>query len=128
MERHCQNAMALARWLADHPAVEQVIYPGLPAHPQHELAKRQMRGFGGMVSLVLKGGESAARRMIKRTKLFTLAVSLGGVESLVELPIGMTHASSAESEIAVNPALVRLSVGIEHIDDLLTDLDTALAG
>ncbi len=128
MERHCQNAMALAQWLSDHPAIERAIYPGLPDHPQHELAKRQMRGFGGMISIIMQGGESAARKLVKKTKLFTLAVSLGGVESLIEVPIGMTHASSADSEIAVNPALVRLSVGIEHINDLQTDLAAALAG
>ncbi len=127
MERHCQNATALAQWLANQPEIEEVIYPGLPNHPQHELAKRQMRGFGGMISIILQGGEIAARKMAKQTRLFTLAVSLGGVESLIEVPIGMTHASSAESSIAVNPALVRLSVGIEHIDDLQTDLAMSLA-
>ncbi len=127
MERHCQNATALAQWLANQPEIEEVIYPGLPNHPQHELAKRQMRGFGGMISIILRGGEIAARKMAKQTRLFTLAVSLGGVESLIEVPIGMTHASSAESSIAVNPALVRLSVGIEHIDDLQTDLAMSLA-
>jgi cystathionine beta-lyase/cystathionine gamma-synthase len=128
MERHCQNALALAQWLADHPAVARVIYPGLPEHPQHELAKRQMRGFGGMVSLTLKEGAAAAMEMVKRTHLFTLAVSLGGVESLIEVPVGMTHASTVDSEeIKVDPALIRLSVGIEHIDDLRHDLAAALA-
>jgi cystathionine beta-lyase/cystathionine gamma-synthase len=128
MERHCQNALALAQWLADHPAVEQVLYPGLPDHPQHELAKRQMRHFGGMLSFTLTGGAAAALKLVTRTKLFTLAVSLGGVESLIEVPAGMTHATTANSELAVNPALVRLSVGIEHIDDLRDDLAAALTG
>ena len=127
MERHCHNALTLAQRLADHPAIEQVIYPGLPGHPQHELARRQMRDFGGMISFMLKGGASAAQQMVTKTRLFTLAVSLGGVESLIEVPAGMTHASTAESEIACDPALVRLSVGIEHVDDLWDDLQAALA-
>lgn len=126
VERHCQNALALAQWLSDHPAVTQVIYPGLPDHPQHELAKRQMRGFGGMISILLRGGETAARQLVKKTRLFQLAVSLGGVESLIEVPAGMTHAVTAGSTMAVDPALVRLSVGIEHIDDLRHDLAAAL--
>ncbi len=128
MDRHCRNAMALAGWLARHPAVEQVNYPGLPDHPQHDLAKRQMRAFGGMISIVLRGGPEAAAKMVKSTKLFILAVSLGGVESLVEVPAGMTHSSMAQSDIAVDPALVRISVGIEHVDDLQADLEAALAG
>jgi len=127
MERHCQNAMALAQWLADHPAVAQVNYPGLPTHPQHDVARRQMRNFGGMISIVLQGGAAAAQEMVKRTRLFTLAVSLGGVESLIEVPADMTHATTVGSDIAVNPALVRLSVGIEHVDDLQADLAAALA-
>lgn len=127
MERHCQNAMTLAQWLTDHPAVEKVIYPGLPNHPQYELAKRQMRGFGGMISIVLKGGEPAALKMVAHTKLFALAESLGGVESLIEVPAAMTHASTADSDFAVDPGLVRLSVGIEHVDDLRADLAQALA-
>jgi cystathionine beta-lyase len=127
LERHCQNAMTLAQWLSDHPAVEQVLYPGLPDHPQHELAKRQMRHFGGMISIILKGGAEAALRLVMKTKLFTLAVSLGGVESLIEVPAGMTHATTVNSEIAVNPGLVRLSVGIEHVEDLRADLAAALA-
>lgn len=126
MDRHCQNAMALAGWLSEHPRVEQVSYPGLPIHPQHELAKRQMRDFGGMISIVLKGGAPAAEKMAKKTKLFALAVSLGGVESLIEVPSGMTHSSMMDSDIAVDPALVRLSVGTEHIDDLQADLAAAL--
>ena len=127
MERHSQNALSLARWLSDHPAVAEVIYPGLPDHPQHELAKRQMHGFGGMISITLKGGQPAALEMVKHTKLFALAESLGGVESLIEVPAAMTHASTAESDIAVDPGLVRLSVGIEHVEDLRNDLAAALA-
>ena len=128
MERHCQNALILAQWLSDHPAVAQVHYPGLPDHPQRELAKRQMRDFGGMVSFVLKGGPAAAQAVVSNTKLFSLAVSLGGVESLIEVPAGMTHATTAQSDLATDPALVRLSVGIEHIEDLQADLAGALAG
>jgi cystathionine gamma-lyase len=125
MERHSANALQVARFLEDHHAVEQVLYPGLESHPQHELAKRQMKGFGGMVSIILEN-EEAAKRMVSRTKLFSLAESLGGVESLIEHPYSMTHASTATSPIAVNPALVRLSVGIEYIDDLIDDLRRAL--
>ena len=125
MERHSANALQVARFLEDHHAVKQVLYPGLESHPQHELAKRQMKGFGGMVSIILEN-EAAAKRMVSRTKLFSLAESLGGVESLIEHPHSMTHASTATSPLAVDPALVRLSVGIEHIDDLLADLRYAL--
>jgi cystathionine gamma-synthase len=127
VERHCQNAMALAEWLTEQPAVAKVNYPGLPNHPQHELAKKQMRDFGGMISFVPKGGFEAARKIVTTTQLFALAVSLGGVESLVELPAGMTHASMAESALAIDPALIRLSVGVEHIDDLKADLAQAMA-
>ena len=127
MERHCQNALTLARWLSDHPAVEAVIYPGLPEHPQHELSRRQMRDFGGMVSFLVKDGPEAALRLVKQTKLFALAVSLGGVESLIEVPAGMTHATTADSALAVSPTLVRLSVGVEHVEDLQQDLAQALA-
>ncbi len=125
MERHSANALHIARLLEDHPAVQRVLYPGLETHPQHALARRQMRGFGGMLSIILKSAE-AARRMVTRTKLFALAESLGGVESLIEHPYSMTHASTAASPIAVDPALVRLSVGIEHVDDLIADLWAAL--
>jgi cystathionine beta-lyase/cystathionine gamma-synthase len=125
MRAHSENGMAVARFLQEHPAVEQVIYPGLPSHPQHELAKRQMRGFGGMISLVLRG-EAAANRMVTQTKLFTLAESLGGVESLIEVPAAMTHASVAGSPLEVPAGLVRLSVGIEEAEDLIADLDQAL--
>ncbi len=126
MERHSANALQIARFLEDHQAVKQVLYPGLESHPQHELAKRQMKQFGGMVSIILES-EAAAKQMVSRTKLFSLAESLGGVESLIEHPYSMTHASTASSPIAVDPALVRLSVGIEHIDDLIADLRQALA-
>jgi cystathionine beta-lyase/cystathionine gamma-synthase len=125
MERHSANALQIARFLEDHHAVKQVLYPGLESHPQHALAKRQMKGFGGMVSMILES-EEAAKRMVSRTKLFSLAESLGGVESLIEHPYSMTHASTATSPLAVDPALVRLSVGIEHVDDLMNDLRRAL--
>lgn len=126
MERHCANATRVARFLEDHPAVAEVIYPGLEGHPQYELAQRQMAGPGGMVSFSLKGGEAAARQVARATRLFTLAESLGGVESLIELPAPMTHASVADSPLAVDPSLVRLSVGIEHAEDLIRDLAQAL--
>jgi cystathionine beta-lyase/cystathionine gamma-synthase len=126
MRQHGENALAVARFLDGHPAVERVIYPGLPSHPQHELACRQMHGFSGMVSFVHSGGEMAAREMVSRTKLFTLAESLGGVESLIELPAAMTHASVAGSTLEVPGGLVRLSVGIEDVDDLIDDLRRAL--
>jgi cystathionine beta-lyase/cystathionine gamma-synthase len=125
MERHSSNALQIARMLEDHPAVKQVHYPGLESHPQHELAQRQMADFGGMVSIILDSPE-AAKRMVTRTKLFALAESLGGVESLIEHPYSMTHASTANSPFPVDPALVRLSVGIEHLDDLIADLRHAL--
>jgi cystathionine gamma-lyase len=130
MERHCSNARRLADWLRGQPQVERVYYPGLPEHPGHELAKRQMRDFGGMISLRLKGGGPAARRFLPRTKLFSLAESLGGVESLVCHPATMTHASiPADVRIArgVDDGLIRLSVGIEDVTDLQEDLRLALA-
>jgi cystathionine beta-lyase/cystathionine gamma-synthase len=126
MERHSANAARVAAFLAGHPAVDAVYYPGLPAHPQAGLARRQMRLPGGMVSAVMAGGEAAARAFVSRTRLFALAESLGGVESLIEHPASMTHASTAGSPLEVPPGLVRLSVGIEHIDDLLADLEQAL--
>jgi cystathionine gamma-synthase len=126
MRAHEANALAVARFLAEQPSVERVIYPGLATHPQHKLAQRQMSGFGGMISIVLKGGEAAGRAMVERTKLFTLAESLGGVESLIELPAAMTHASVAGSALEVPAGLVRLSVGIEDEADLITDLAAAL--
>jgi cystathionine gamma-synthase len=126
MDRHCANAAAVAGMLEGHPAVDRVLYPGLAAHPGHDVARRQMRAFGGMVSFTVRGGEAAALAAVARTKVFTLAESLGAVESLIEHPARMTHASAADSPLAVDPALVRLSVGIESIDDLLADLAHAL--
>lgn len=126
MERHSQNALKIAQFLEDHVAVKRVLYPGIESHPQYELARRQMRYSGGMISILLDSPE-AARRMVSRTKLFALAESLGGVESLIEHPYSMTHASTATSPIAVPPELVRLSAGIEHVDDLIDDLRQALA-
>jgi cystathionine gamma-lyase len=128
MERHSTNAMAVAQFMSDHPAFKTVNYPGLRSHPQHELAKRQMHGYGGMISAIMRGGADAGRSFVSRTKLFALAESLGGVESLIEHPYSMTHASTASSDLAVDPGLVRLSVGIEHIDDLIDDLKHALMG
>ncbi|UYK80199.1 cystathionine gamma-synthase [Xanthomonas sacchari] len=130
MRAHCDNALALAQWLETHPAVEKVIYPGLPSHPQHALAGRQMSGYGGIVSIVLKGGFDAAKRFCERTKLFTLAESLGGVESLVNHPAVMTHASvpvARREQLGISDALVRLSVGVEDVGDLRADLAGALA-
>jgi cystathionine gamma-synthase len=126
MDRHCANARAVAEMLASHPAVARVYYPGLAEHPGHDVAKRQMRDFGGMVSFTLAAGERAALDVVARTEVFSLAESLGAVESLIEHPARMTHASVANSPLAVDPALVRLSVGIEHADDLLADLRRAL--
>ena len=128
MDRHCSNASALARLLASHPAVERVLFPGLESHPGHALAQRQMRGPGGMVSFLLRGGEAAALALVSRTRLFTLAESLGAVESLIEHPARMTHASAAGSPLEVDAGLVRLSVGIETEADLLADLEQALDG
>ncbi len=127
MDRHCQNAQAVAEFLAEHPAVSQVLYPGLPDHPGHELASRQMSGFGGMISFRVAGGEQAALRIAERTELFFLAESLGGVESLIEHPGVMTHASVAGTDLEVPGDLLRLSVGIEGVDDLIADLDQAMA-
>lgn len=126
MAQHCRNATQIAQFLADHPAVAEVIFPGLESHPQHELARRQMSGPGGMISFILHGGEEAARQIARKTELFTLAESLGGVESLIELPAPMTHASVAESPLAINPGLVRISVGIENAQDLINDLKRSL--
>ena len=126
MDRHCQNAAAVADMLSSHRAVDHVLYPGLVAHPGHEVARRQMREFGGMVSFVLAGGETAALEVACSTELFVLAESLGAVESLIEHPHRMTHASVADSPLAVDPGLLRVSVGIETASDLLTDLAQAL--
>jgi cystathionine gamma-synthase len=126
MEQHCRNAAAVVDTLVRHPAVARVLYPGLPDHPRQQVAARQMAGFGGMVSFTLAGGEDAALVVVAATRLFTLAESLGAVESLIEHPARMTHASVAGSELAVDPALVRLSVGIETESDLVADLRRAL--
>jgi cystathionine gamma-lyase len=130
MKAHCENTQALAEWLESHPAIEKVIYPGLKSHPQHELARRQMDGFGGMLSIYLKGGLDAAKRLCERTELFALAESLGGVESLVNHPAIMTHASvpaERRAQLGVGDNLVRLSVGVEQAEDLRADLDSALS-
>jgi cystathionine gamma-synthase len=126
MDRHSANAARIAEFLLGHPAVARVLYPGLPEHPGHEIAARQMSGFGGMISFRLAGGEEAALKVCERAQLFTLAESLGGVESLIEHPGRMTHASAAGSPLEVPGDLVRLSVGIEDADDLLADLEQAL--
>src|SRR4051812_20729295 len=125
MRQHCENARAVAAFLDEHPAVERVLYPGLPSHPGHELARRQMRDFGGMVSFHAASEEEAVA-LVARTKLFLLAESLGGVESLIEHPARMTHASTADAPFAAPRNLVRLSVGIEAVDDLVADLEAAL--
>jgi cystathionine gamma-lyase len=130
MERHCGNAMHVAAWLEKHPRIARVIYPGLASHPQHTLAARQMNArYGGMVTAVLKGGLAASRRFLERCKLFTLAESLGGVESLIEHPAIMTHASlpqDVREGLGIDDGLVRLSVGIEAVDDLIAELEYAL--
>ena len=129
MERHCANAMELATWLEAHPKVESVNYPGLKSHPNHELASRQMRAFGGMVSLALKGDLESTRRMLERCEVFALAESLGGVESLIEHPAIMTHASvppENRAKLGISDTLIRLSVGVEELDDLKADLTEAL--
>ena len=129
MERHCDSAMQVAQYLEQHEAIEKVYYPGLQSHPQHELAKQQMNGFGGMISVVLKGGLASAKTFLENTQLFSLAESLGGVESLIEHPAIMTHASVPEAirnEIGIVDGLVRLSVGIETLEDLIADIEIAL--
>ncbi|WP_405160931.1 cystathionine gamma-synthase [Nocardia sp. NBC_01499] len=126
MDRHCDNAETIAEFLTRHPAISQVIYPGLPEHPGHAVAAKQMRRFGGMISVRLNGGAAAARDFCSRTKVFTLAESLGGVESLIEHPAAMTHASTEGSVLEVPADLVRLSVGIEDAADLLADIEQAL--
>ncbi|BBX95346.1 cystathionine gamma-synthase [Mycobacterium lacus] len=126
MQRHSENASAVAEFLAGHAAVTAVLYPGLPTHPGHEIAERQMRDFGGMVSVRMRGGRRAAQELCANTRVFILAESLGGVESLIEHPAAMTHASTAGSQLEVPDDLVRLSVGIEDVEDLLADLGQAL--
>lgn len=127
MKAHNHNALKVAQFLADHPTVAQVSYPGLESHSQHALAKKQMLGPGGMIGFSLHGGEMAAYDLVSRTKLFTYAVSLGGVESLIEIPALITHSSVIDSPLAVDPAFIRLSVGIENPADLIADLATALS-
>lgn len=129
MRAHCDNAMQLAQWLETHAKVDKVIYPGLASHPQHELAARQMDGFGGIISIVLKGGIDEARTMLERCKLFALAESLGGVESLINHPAIMTHASvpaHIRAQLGMSDSLIRLSVGVEGVEDLRADLEYAL--
>lgn len=130
MARHCESAGTIATWLESHPKIERVVYPGLPSHPQHALAERQMKGFGGMISAYIKGDLDAARRMLSSLQIFTLAESLGGVESLIEHPAIMTHASVPKENreaLGIADGFIRLSVGIEDANDLVADLDRALA-
>ena len=130
MRAHCENAMELARWLEQHPAIERVIYPGLKSHPQHNLARRQMAGYGGIISIEIKGGLKKARKMLERCQLFALAESLGGVESLIEHPAIMTHASvpsANRKRLGISDSLVRLSVGVEDLADLRDELTVALS-
>jgi cystathionine beta-lyase/cystathionine gamma-synthase len=130
MERHCSNALDLAQWLEQQPQVKRVYYPGLTSHPQHELAKRQMRGFGGMISVDLNSDLAGARRFLENVRIFALAESLGGVESLIEHPAIMTHATippETRAKLGIGDGLVRLSVGVEDIEDLRADLAQALA-
>lgn len=129
MERHAQNAMAIARFLEKHPKVDRVIYPGLESHPQHQIARKQMSGFGGMITFFIKGGLEDARRFLERVKIFTLAESLGGVESLIEHPAIMTHASipaETRKQLGIHDNLIRISTGIEDLQDLHADLEQAL--
>jgi cystathionine gamma-synthase len=127
MDRHSDNAQAVAEWLLERPEVEAVLYPGLPSHPGHELARKQMKKFGGMISVQFKGGEAAARKVAESTSVFTLAESLGGIESLMNYPSEMTHASVKGTELAVPVNLIRLSCGIEDVEDLIADLDAAIS-
>jgi cystathionine beta-lyase/cystathionine gamma-synthase len=131
MEEHNRNALEIARWLEKHPKVSAVLHPGLESHPQHELALRQARGFGGTFSFRLRGGEEAVKQVLSRCRIFTLAESLGGVESLIEYPSTMSHASvprDVQLQMGITPDLIRISVGLEDVSDLLADLDGALAG
>ena len=131
MEKHCENAFEIASFLEEHEAIEKIYYPGLSNHPNHEIAKKQMNGFGGMITVVLKGGLKTATTFLERTKIFALAESLGGVESLIEHPAIMTHASvpaEVRKDLGIEDGLVRLSVGIESVEDLLDDLNQALSG
>ena len=131
MEKHCENAFEVAGFLEEHETIEKIYYPGLSNHPNHEIAKKQMNGFGGMITIVLKGGLKTATTFLERTKIFALAESLGGVESLIEHPALMTHASvptEVRKDLGIEDGLVRLSVGIESLEDLLDDLNQALSG
>ena len=131
MEKHCENAFEIASFLKEHEAIEKIYYPGLSNHPSHEIAKKQMHGFGGMITVILKGGLKTATTFLERTKIFALAESLGGVESLIEHPAIMTHASvpaEVRKDLGIEDGLVRLSVGIESVEDLLDDLNQALSG
>jgi cystathionine gamma-lyase len=130
MRAHCESALMLAQWLEKHPAIERVIYPGLKSHAQHALAKKQMDGFGGIVSVEVKGGLRKARKVLERCELFALAESLGGVESLIEHPAIMTHASipaANRKRLGISDGLIRLSVGVEDVGDLRNELSAALA-
>ena len=130
MKAHEQNAIKIADFLESHPKVERVVYPGLKSHPQHDLAKKQMKGFGGMITFFLKGGIDESRRFLENVKLFSLAESLGGVESLVDHPAIMTHASipkAVREQLGIYDNLIRLSVGIEDQEDLIQDLQTAFS-
>jgi cystathionine gamma-lyase len=130
MQATCANALALAQWLEKHPAIERVIYPGLRSHPQHALAKKQMDAFGGIVTIVVRGGLRKARKVLERCELFALAESLGGVESLIEHPAIMTHASippATRKRLGISDGLIRLSVGVEDVGDLRAELENALA-
>jgi len=129
MREHERSATKIAQWLEKHPKVDKVVYPGLPSHPQHELAKKQMKGFGGMVTFFLKGGSAESKLFLEKIQIFALAESLGGVESLIELPSVMTHASVPAEErvkLGISDSLIRLSVGIEDVDDLIADIGQAL--
>jgi cystathionine beta-lyase/cystathionine gamma-synthase len=126
MDRHYENAMAMVEFLEEHPKVEKLIYPFHASHPQVKIARAQMKNGGGMISFIMKAGREAAIKVVESTKIFTLAESLGGVESLIEVPAAMTHLSVAGSQLEVDPGLVRLSVGIENKEDLIDDLSQAL--
>jgi len=131
MEEHNRNALEIARWLEKHPRVSAVLHPGLESHPQHALALKQARGYGGTFSFRARGGEDAVKRFLSRCRVFTLAESLGGVESLIEHPTTMSHASvppDVQSKMGITPDLIRISVGLEDVGDLIADLDAALAG
>lgn len=127
MDRHSKNGLRVAGFLDSHDAVDRVLYPGLADHPGHDVASKQMRAFGGMVSFTAKGGFESAKRIVEGTKLFMLAESLGGVESLIEHPGKMTHASVDGTDAEVDQSMIRMSVGIEHVADLIADLEQALA-